>query len=657
MTSREIEVTIGPNGLKGTLTVPPAVDVENALGLGYAPATTKAALILHGQSGHRNYCYQKALAHSLAQELGMYTLRIDFRGCGESPDGPDPKMLGRIIQHDVEDIQHCAEFLIDAEKNPVDIAFTLSAIIGHSRGSLAMFLWAVEQNRLLRSTESSSSAIIVPSLVNCLARFRLKTVLDRYPAIDDEFIGVEQTCLRYGKFERTWVPKAELLSLATPDVSAISELSREMSVLSIYGLNDHIVPVEDSAHYANHLNRGIKSHELVLIPHADHNFYGTDEVITELDHEEFNSEGLPLTKKNLVNFNPKVVKLIVDYLSPDKEFERFLSSSSSIGHVPRWKHVEGISNFRDVGGWNVILVPRGLILPENIKSPVEGLGQLYVKPQIAFRCANMANVTDLGLQELQDLQVKVIFDLRSDGECNKDGIPQNLSQYGIRRVHAPVFTQTDYSPQAIAMRYTNLMTSWYTYVQVYDKLLGDATSTFRLIFEYIRDEVPKGGSFVFHCTAGKDRTGILAMLMLLLCGVDKHTVAREYELTTYGLKPDHESIKHKFVSTIEKVKSKLAAVGQSSNYEESIRQGRKNWTIEEDGFNNLISLRYEAMLSTIELFNSKYGGIVNYMKNYLGFSDEDLTKIYSVLVHADVADGFADRAFVKWDHRPGQSKI
>lgn len=53
----------------------------------------------------------------------------------------------------------------------------------------------------------------------------------------------------------------------------------------------------------------------------------------------------------------------------------------------------------------------------------------------------------------------------------------------------------------------------------------------------------------------------------------------------------------------------------------------------EDGFQNLISSRYEAMLATIELFNQKYGSIVNYMKTQLKFEDSDLLKIYENLVY------------------------
>lgn len=39
------------------------------------------------------------------------------------------------------------------------------------------------------------------------------------------------------------------------------------------------------------------------------------------------------------------------------------------------------------------------------------------------------------------------------------------------------------------------------------------------------------GIVLFHCTAGKDRTGIIAALVLLACGVDRLDVAADYALT------------------------------------------------------------------------------------------------------------------------------
>jgi len=40
---------------------------------------------------------------------------------------------------------------------------------------------------------------------------------------------------------------------------------------------------------------------------------------------------------------------------------------------------------------------------------------------------------------------------------------------------------------------------------------------------------------IIHCTAGKDRTGVICALILSLCGVPDNVVAYEYSLTEEGL--------------------------------------------------------------------------------------------------------------------------
>ncbi|KAI5970287.1 hypothetical protein CANMA_000639 [Candida margitis] len=640
---REVEVKFG-KGVTGTLAIPHAMDSDNPFEDGLAPVTHKAALILHGQGGHRNYCYQRHLAHRLAKDLGIFSLRIDFRGCGDSADNED-KLEGRTLTQDVADIQAAADFIQDGKVNGLAIDLTLSSIISHSRGGVAMFLWALEQDELLK--KGDPRAIVVPNLINCAARYTSATVLERYSDFGDLDYMPDVLNFRYGKYVPSDLSAREIITLSKPDFTSLSSLSRDFSVLSIYGLEDQIIPKYDSANFANALNRGPKSHVLKLIPDADHNFYGHNKIEPDDNFHDVNPLNLPL-KGNRVNFNFLAVDYIIEYLSPEEELDRFLYATKSVGKVPRWKHVDGVSNFRDIGGWKILRPTFEL----SKGTGASGLNY-YVKPNLAFRCANVANMTELGIQQVQKLGIKVIFDLRSDGEVDKDGYPQGLEKYGIKRIHAPVYSNDDYSPQAIAMRYTNLMTSWSTYVHVYEDMLEFGIESFKTIFQYILHE---NQPFLFHCTAGKDRTGVLGMLILLLAGVDKHTIGKEYELTTIGLKPDHPVLKSKFVETVAKLKEKMSGSSEegasADDIEKLISRGRSNWSLEEEGFNNLISSRYEAMLATIALFHDTYGDIIRYLNEKLEFRHDEIRQIYDNIVMVDPESyGFDITAQVQWDHR------
>jgi len=148
-------------------------------------------------------------------------------------------------------------------------------------------------------------------------------------------------------------------------------------------------------------------------------------------------------------------------------------------------------------------------------------------------------------------------------------------------------------------------------------MLENGQYAFKSVFLFLRDNgnVP----VLFNCTAGKDRTGVMAMLILLLLGVDNHIIAKEYELTTIGLIPNHQQIKDEFMGTLQ-------------NFKETFKNDIEHFKdiellTSEQMFENLISSKYESMIATIELFNEQYGGIEKYCIEKLGLTKDDLEKI------------------------------
>jgi hypothetical protein len=71
------------------------------------------------------------------------------------------------------------------------------------------------------------------------------------------------------------------------------------------------------------------------------------------------------------------------------------------------------------------------------------------------------------------------------------------------------------------------------FTRVYTRILNKAPPYYKTILLHLADEPSK--PLIVHCTAGKDRTGIICALILSLCGVDDETVAQEYSLTDLGL--------------------------------------------------------------------------------------------------------------------------
>jgi protein tyrosine/serine phosphatase len=71
------------------------------------------------------------------------------------------------------------------------------------------------------------------------------------------------------------------------------------------------------------------------------------------------------------------------------------------------------------------------------------------------------------------------------------------------------------------------------FTRAYTDILNNAPGSYRTILLHLANEPAK--PLIVHCTAGKDRTGVLCALILSLCGVEDEIVAQEYSLTEIGL--------------------------------------------------------------------------------------------------------------------------
>ena len=64
---------------------------------------------------------------------------------------------------------------------------------------------------------------------------------------------------------------------------------------------------------------------------------------------------------------------------------------------------------------------------------------------------------------------------------------------------------------------------------LYLRVLDIAGPEFVAVLDALAE--PEALPALVHCTAGKDRTGLVAALLLLVLGVDEETVAADYALT------------------------------------------------------------------------------------------------------------------------------
>ena len=141
--------------------------------------------------------------------------------------------------------------------------------------------------------------------------------------------------------------------------------------------------------------------------------------------------------------------------------------------------------------------------------------------------------------------------------------------------------------------------------RMYSSVLSDdySTAAIRKFFELLL--TCEEGSTLWHCTAGKDRTGILTFLLLGTLGVSHDDILADYLISEKNLRPQTESI----IAEIKK---------ESDDADDSplIQQARI--------LNGVIPDYIETMYNSV----SKLGGdIPGYMKECLKFSDSDITDL------------------------------
>jgi protein-tyrosine phosphatase len=62
--------------------------------------------------------------------------------------------------------------------------------------------------------------------------------------------------------------------------------------------------------------------------------------------------------------------------------------------------------------------------------------------------------------------------------------------------------------------------------KLYAALPGEAIPWYRVLFELLSD--PSNTPLLYHCTAGKDRTGLASALILYALGADEETIYKDY---------------------------------------------------------------------------------------------------------------------------------
>ena len=165
----------------------------------------------------------------------------------------------------------------------------------------------------------------------------------------------------------------------------------------------------------------------------------------------------------------------------------------------------GAYNVRDLGGYPV----------------QEGKTTKY---KSFLRADSLANLTGDDRKYLYDYGVRLVIDLRAEAETqrNPDAVDRQVMEY----MNIPLLDNVQSS--FLQGKMPSDMS------EMYIRLVEDSKTTLAAIF---RKLAGAEGCALYHCTAGKDRTGIVTMLLLKLAGVDDKSIIDDYSVTEKYMQP------------------------------------------------------------------------------------------------------------------------
>ena len=236
--------------------------------------------------------------------------------------------------------------------------------------------------------------------------------------------------------------------------------------------------------------------------------------------------------------------------------------------------MQGASNFRDIGGYR------------------NADGRRVRRGQV-FRSDHLAGLTPQDHQQLQALGVRHSLDFRGAAE-------HHLTPYqipGVQRVALAIEPTVIARMQALVAQgvvptteeTVELMRETYR-----DFVNSNATTYGRFLKHLLEEPTPQ----VFHCTAGKDRTGFAAALLLSALGVDRATTLHDYLLTNHLYKRD----------------ARLEGQGHPHVL-------KVLWQVQP-----------EFLQAAFETIDTQHGGMQDYLHGAIGLSPQETTELRRMLL-------------------------
>lgn len=191
-----------------------------------------------------------------------------------------------------------------------------------------------------------------------------------------------------------------------------------------------------------------------------------------------------------------------------------MAEEKKMKHVKRLE-LPNLYNCRDMGGY-------------------VGFNDHYFVYNKLYRSDVPDRLTEEEWKTLENMGIRTVIDLRSPSECAcmSYQVPPEIQIISMPLLDGEIHIGKEGKIQDLAKK---AFSKSLTYV--YEDLLFENMSQIVKILFAIMDGMKSGG-VLFHCSLGKDRTGILAALIYKLCGISNEDIIEDYHMTEENIRQD-----------------------------------------------------------------------------------------------------------------------
>ncbi|MBU3851429.1 MAG: tyrosine-protein phosphatase [Candidatus Paralactobacillus gallistercoris] len=249
------------------------------------------------------------------------------------------------------------------------------------------------------------------------------------------------------------------------------------------------------------------------------------------------------------------------------------------------------NNFRELGGY-------------------ETTDGKTIKTHKVIRSGALNNLKSDDLAYLAKYGVKYDVDFRSNEECREkpDNLPSGTTYYWDPVLHFDEMDNTDTLATLQNDFAQNKHIGYEHMISVYHNMIKkpDANQAYRKFFDYLLMNDQPRQCLLFHCTSGKDRTGIGAILLLSALGVPENVIKQDYLLS-------NQTIQSVLTPLLQQVQQK------SHNNETLITNIRNLLTVSED--------YYQTAMDDIRDMS---GNVINYLHEVIKVTDDEIEQLRQI---------------------------